>query len=289
MAGGAWGESTMTVTGMPAGRVTVTQRLVGLGAARGDRAALVGGSAGWPGRPLSYASLGRILQAAAAGLARRGVRAQDVVGVHAPDAVSYVLAVHAVQAAGGVPCPLPYSGSRAALAGQLTDCGARLLITAGPLATAALSAADGSWVRQVISFDEGPGSTLFCSLLARGSQPPAAASGSDPALLLYLPGPDGTRSAAPLTHAQFATGLARLGDGQLFSGDDVVLAVPPSGDGPGYTMLVDLALLSGATLVASRAGDLPGAARRHGATAVIAPAGTPVPAALPLHPVTAGG
>ncbi len=279
----------MTVTGMPAGRVTVTQRLVGLGAARGDRAALLGGGAGWPGRPLSYASLVRILQAAAAGLARRGVQSQDIVGVHVPDAVSYVLAVHGVQAAGGVPCPLPYSGSAAALAGQLTDCGARLLITAGPLATAALSAADGSWVRQVISFDEGPGSTLFCSLLARGSQPPAAAEEADLALLPYQPGPGGTRSPAPVTHAQFAAELTRLGDRRLFSSDDVVLAAPPPGDGHGYTTLVDLALLSGATLVASCADGLPEAARRHSATAVIAPSGTRVPVGLPLRPVTAGG
>lgn len=278
----------MTVTGRPAGHVTVTQRLVGLGAARGERAALVGGGAAGPGRPLSYASLARILQAAAAGLGRRGVRAQDVVGVHVPDVVSYVLAVHAVQAAGGVPCPLPYTGGTATLAGQLTDCGARLLITAGPLAPAALAAADGAWVRQVISFDEAPGSTLFGSLLARGSQPPAAAAAADLALLPYQPGPGGTRRAAPVSHARLATELARLGDHGRFSGDDVVLAAPPCADGHRYTALVDLALLSGATLVAARADGLLDEARRHGATAVIVPPGTRIPAGLPVRPVTAG-
>ena len=88
----------MTGTGM---HTTVTQRLVSLGPARGEHPALVGGGAAWPGRTLSYAGLAMILQTAAAGLARRGVRTQDIVGVYVPDAVSYLLAVHAVRAAGG--------------------------------------------------------------------------------------------------------------------------------------------------------------------------------------------
>ena len=157
----------MMVTGMPAPD-TVTQQLVGLGVARGERPALVGGNAGWPGQTLSHASLAAALQGAAAGLARHGLRDQDIVGVCVPDAVSYVLAVHAVRAAGGVPSPLCGTAAPAQMASQLTDCAARLLITAGPLTGAALAAADAAWVRQVISFDEVPGTTPFYSLLCRG-------------------------------------------------------------------------------------------------------------------------
>ncbi len=274
----------MTVTGMPAGHVTVTQRLVDLGAARGEQPALVGGGAAWPGRTLSYASLARILQMAAAGLSRRGVRPRDIVGVHVPDAVSYVLAGHAIRAAGGVPSPLPYAGAGAALAGQLTDCGARLLITAGPLAPAALSAADGSWVRQVFSFDEVPGTTKFCSLLSRGSQPPAAAAAADLALLPYRAGPGG-RSAAPVTHGELAADLDRLSGSTLLTGEDVVITAPPNDGGRDYTVLLDLALLSGATVVAARADRLPDAARQHGGTAAIVHPGMPVPAGLALRAV----
>ena len=274
----------MTVTGMPAGHVTVTQRLVDLGAARGEQPALVGGGAAWPGRTLSYASLARILQMAAAGLSRRGIRPRDIVGVHVPDAVSYVLAGHAIRAAGGVPSPLPYAGAAAALAGQLTDCGARLLITAGPLAPAALSAADGSWVRQVFSFDEVPGTTKFCSLLSRGSQPAAAAAAADLALLPYRSGPGG-RAAAPVTHGELAADLDRLSGSTLLTGEDVVITAPPNDDGRDYTVLLDLALLSGATVVAARADGLPDAARQHGGTAVIVHPGMPVPAGLALRAV----
>jgi len=285
MAGGAWEEAWMMVVGRPAPD-TVTQRLVGLGVARGERPALVGGSAAWPGQTLSHASLAAVLQAAAAGLTRHGVREQDIVGVCVPDAVSYVLAVHAIRAAGGVPTPVPCAGTPATMAGQLTDCGARLLITAGPLAGAALTAADGSWVRQVISFDEVPGTTSFCSLLSRGSRPPALASPADLALAPYRAGPDGLPRLEPVTHGQLDADLHRLADSTPITDRDVVLAAPPDGNARDYTVLLDLALLQGATVVATAADGLPDAARAHGGTAAIVHPGTSIPAGLALRMVT---
>ncbi len=271
----------MMVTGMPAPGA-VTQRLVSLGVARGARPALAGGSAAWPGRTLSYASLAGVLLAAAAGLARHGLRDQDVVGVCVPDAVSYVLAVQAIRAAGGVPSPLCCAASAADMASQLTDCGARLLITAGPGAGPALAAADRSWVRQVISFDEVPGTTAFCSLLSRGARQPAAAG---PADLVLAPYGAGTRQ--PVTHGELAADLHRLAAASPLSEHDVVLATPPGGGGRGYAALLDLALLQGATVVATPVEALPDAARAHGGTAAIVHPGTPPPAGLGLRLVTA--
>ncbi|HUY52210.1 MAG TPA: AMP-binding protein [Streptosporangiaceae bacterium] len=276
----------MTVTDMPAPHATVTQQLVGLGPARGEHPALVGGSAAWPGRTLSHAALAVILQTAAVGLAWRGLRAQDVVGVHVPDAVSYVLAVHAIRAAGGVPSPICGASPVARMADQLTDCGARLLITADPHVAAALSAADGSWVRQVISFDEEAGTIQFCSLLSRGLRAPVFAGHMDLALLPYTSGPDGRLRAEPVTHGQLAGELSRLSATAPITDRDVVLAAPPNGNGRDYTMLLDLALLQGATVVATCADDLPDAAREHGGTAAIVHPGTPIPAGLPLRAVT---
>src|SRR3984957_6162665 len=211
MAGGAWGEGRMTVTDMPAPHATVTQRLVGLSSARGEHPALAGGTAAWPGATLSHAGLAVALQTAAAGLAWRGLRSQDVVGVYVPDAVSYVLAVHAIRAAGGVPSPIGAASTIATMAGQLTDCGARLLATADPLVP-----------------------------------PPLAA-------------PGGGRGG----------GVAR----------------PPAGCPREYTVLLDLALLQGATVVAPPADALPDAALRYGGTAATLPAGAPSPAGLPAPPV----
>jgi non-ribosomal peptide synthetase component F len=288
MAGGAWGESTMMVSGFPAQHATVTQRLVDLGPARGEHPALAGGSASWPGRPLSHAGLAMILPTAAAGLARRGVRAQDIVGIHVPDAVSYVLAVHAVRAAGGIPSPIRQDATVATMSGQLTDCGARLLITAGRLAPAALRAADDAWVRQVISFDEVPGTLPFCSLLSMGWRPPATAAPGDLALAPYAAGPHGPLAAQPVTHGELASDLSRLAASAPITGRDVVLAAPPNGNGRDYTVLLDLALLQGATVVATCPEGLPDAARQHGGTAAIVHPGTDLPDGLALRAVTAG-
>lgn len=282
MAGGAWEEARMMVTGMPAPGA-VTQRLVGLGVARGERPALIGGSAAWPGRTLSHARLAAVLQAAAAGMARHGLRERDIVGVCVPDAVSYVLAVHAIRAAGGVPSPLCGGDTAAGMASQLTDCAARLLITAGPLAGTALAAADGAWVRQVISFDEVPGTTAFCSLLSRGSRAPAAAGPADLALAPYAAG-----TQQPVSHRELAADLHRLAAAVPISERDVVLAAPPDGTPREYTALLDLALLQGATVVATPAEALPDAARAHGGTAAIVHPGTSLPAGLDLRLVTAG-
>src|SRR5580698_11215814 len=171
-----------TASEAPLSGVTVTQRLLADAPSRGEHRALVGG----PADPAcSYAKLAATVQSAAAGLAWRGLQPRDVVGVYVPDAACYVLAVHAIRAAGGVPTPLAASLTVPEMAGQLADCGARMLLTAPPLAGAALAAADRSWVRQVISFGEAPGTTLFSSLLGMGTVRPATGRPHDPALLPY--------------------------------------------------------------------------------------------------------
>jgi len=143
-------------------------------------------------------------------------------------------------------------------------------LTAPPLAPAALAAADRSWVRQVISFGEAPGTIGFCALLQSGMLRPAAGPAHGPALLAYDRLPDGTLGPVPLSHRDISGVLRRL---ELEAGmceRDVVLAAPPAGDGRSYTALLDHALLSGATIVAVRADDLAAAAQAHHPTALIA-------------------
>jgi acyl-CoA synthetase (AMP-forming)/AMP-acid ligase II len=252
---------------------TVTQRLVSSAAAHGFRPALVG-------RPTdqlySFADLVSTVQRAAAGLAWRGLRPRDVVGVYVPDAASYVLACHAISAAGGIPSPIGGQLSIAEVAGQLADCGARMLLTAQPLAAAALAAADRSWVRQVISFGDAPAATPFSSLLSMGSLRPPNVRPHDLAILPYVRRGDGTLHAAGLTHLTVAAELSALATTADIGQDDVVLAAPPAGDGRSYTAFLDHALLHGATVVATKADDLAAAASEHRGTAAIIPLGLDV-------------
>lgn len=257
----------MTSTEAPVGEATVTQRLLAAAPSRGGHRALMGG----PAVPAyGYADLAAIVRAAAAGLAWRGLQPRDVVGVYVPDAVCYVLAAHAIRAAGGVPSPVAAGLSVPEIAGQLADCGARMLLTAPPLAVAALAAADRSWVRQVISFGEAPDAIQFGALLGMGTLAAAPGRASDPALLPYARTPDGVLGPVPLSHRDMADLLRRLDADAEIGENDVVLAAPPAGDWRSYTTLLDHALLSGATVVAADTEELAAAADIHHGTAMIA-------------------
>ena len=85
----------------------------------------------------------------------------------------------------------------------------------------------------------------------------------------------------------FTADLHRLAAVTPVSECDVVLAAPPNGGIRDYTMLLDLVLLQGATVVATPAEQLPDAARAHGGTAAIVHPGTSLPAGLDLRMVTA--
>ena len=260
--------------------MSVTQQLVETAATRGDDEALVGAGGS---RRHTYASLASTVMSAAAGLAWRGLRPRDVVGVYVPDAACYVLACHAIRAAGGIPCPVNPDLSIPEAAAQLADCGARMLLTAQPLAAAGLAAADRSWVRQVISFCDAPATTPFSSLLGMGTLQPPSARPHDLALLPYSRSADGTLHPAGLTHLDLAGQLDELASTADMTAADVVLAAPPVGDGRAYTAVVDHALLHGATVVSARTDELAMAADKHGGTAAIVPAGTAVQAAEPLR------
>jgi acyl-CoA synthetase (AMP-forming)/AMP-acid ligase II len=254
-------------TEAPLGEVTVTQRLLAVAPSRGERRALVGGPAG---SACGYAELAATVRAAAAGLAWRGLQPRDVIGVYVPDAACYVFAAHAIRAAGGVPTPVAAGLTVPEIAGQLADCGARMLLTAPPLATSALAAADRSWVRQVISFGEAPGAIQFRALLGMGTLQPAPGRAHDPALLPYSRTPDGPLAPAPVSHYDMSVLLRRLETEASVGEQDVVLAAPPVGDGRTYTALLDHALLRGATVVAASADELATAADVHQGTAMIA-------------------
>jgi acyl-CoA synthetase (AMP-forming)/AMP-acid ligase II len=262
------------------GQMTVTQRLVETAAEYGARPALLSVHAG---EQYSFAALANTIRRAAAGLAWRGLRPRDVVGVYVPDAAAYVLACHAISAAGGIPCPVNGELSILETAGQLADCGARMLLTAEPMATAGLAAADRSWVRQVISFGDAPAATPFSSLLGMGSLDPSPARPHDLALLPYVRLADGGLHAAGLTHVEMEADLAALSPTADISEEDVVLAAPPAGDGRSYSTFIDHALLHGATIVAARTDELAFAAIKHQGTAAIVPLGVEVHCTEPLR------
>ncbi|MGD0706272.1 MAG: AMP-binding protein [Trebonia sp.] len=263
----------------------ITERILALADQSGHKAAVIdavdGTVTAWP-------RFGWTIRAAAHGLSRRGLAAGDTVGVFVQDAASFAVAVNAIRAAGATALPLRPDASVADVAAQLNADGARLLITSAPLAGLAAEAADRSRVRQVFAFGEAAGTTPFRSLLdvakhgadthgtdtggadTGGAGPGGAGPGGAEPGGAEPGAPEG--AAGQLTSLHGRAGLSHL---------DVVVAGPPCGDGPAYTSLLDLTLLTGATIVAAPVPLVTAAMRVYRGTAAIVPGGTTVPGLAP--------
>jgi acyl-CoA synthetase (AMP-forming)/AMP-acid ligase II len=273
----------MTLPDLRAEEATVTGRLLAAARAHDGHRALAGGVAG---PAYSYGELAVTVQRAAAGLAGRGLRRRDVVGVFVPDAACCALAIGAIRAAGGVPSPIGPGLTVTEIAGQLADCGARMLLTGPPLTGAAQAAADRSWVRQVICFGEAAGATPFDALAGAGGPPPGDARADELALLPYSRQPDGALAPVAVTHHDLIEQLDQLAVGPVIRGRDIVLAGPPVGDGQAYTVLLDHALTQGATVIAVPDGQMQAAAAAYGGTVAIVGGGSPVSAEAGLRVLT---
>jgi hypothetical protein len=253
----------------------MTEQILGQAGSAGHRAALIDAT---DGTVTAWSRFAQTVRDAARGLEHRGLAPGDTAGVMVKDAASFAIAVNAVRAAGAAVLSVGPDASPARAAARLSAGGARLLITSAGLAGPATEAADRSRVRQVIAFGDAPGTTPFSSLLApagRGRHP-----GNEPAPAgRPRPGAD-TRAwpGGPLAGEHEPAGVpraARAPAGDL-SHRDVVVAGPPCGDGAAYAALLDLTLLTGATIVAAPLPLVTAAMRVYNGTAVIVPSGTPV-------------
>ena len=160
------------------------------------------------------------------------------------------------------------------IAARLNACGARVLITSAPLAELAAEAADRSRVRQVITFGEAAGTTRSarCS-----SQPGTASRTSRTPWMRAIPWMSLAIRRVTARRRSTAARGRWPGFGRELTHRDVVVAAPPCGDGPAYTSLLDLTLLTGAMLVAAPLPLVAAAMRVYKGTAAIIPRGTHVP------------
>jgi hypothetical protein len=265
----------------------------GFGAALIDAAALseaVGlmgaGGTGEAAAVITWPQFAHMVRAAARSLSRRGLREADTAGIFVQDAVSHAVAVHAVRAAGAIAMPVRPTQTAADIAAQLKRGRARLLITSARLAELAIQAAERSWVRQVFAFGEAEGTTPFGSLLHTPRHGQLHANGR-----ASHNGHTGGHAAAQALRLD-GLDLARVGldglnlvrpgldlDGPVLrlTHRDVVVAAPPCGAPDTYTLLLDLALAAGATVVAAPLPKVAAAVDAYKGTAAIVPAGTDVP------------
>ncbi|HTX28549.1 MAG TPA: AMP-binding protein [Streptosporangiaceae bacterium] len=240
----------------------ITEHILGLADGARDGAALIDAA---DGTVTTWAQFASTVRAAAHGLTRRGLQDDDTVGVFVADAASHALAVHAVRAAGATAWPIRPATRSADIAAQLNACRARLLITSAALAELAIEATERSWARQIFAFGEAAATTPFSALLDGAEHAGARENGG---------ADQGPRTPSPGPASDLA-GLTLAG-GPRLTRWDVVVAGPPCGEPGAYTLLLDLALIAGATIVAAPAERLTAAIGAYHGTAAIAPHGTVV-------------
>jgi acyl-CoA synthetase (AMP-forming)/AMP-acid ligase II len=251
---------------------------------RGDKPALIDGPSG---RTVTYAELAGGARALAAGLASRGFGKGDVLAVHMPNLPEYAIAFHGVASAGGKCTTVNPLYTAGELAHQLSDSGAKILVTVPPFLDVANEAAAKAGVGDVFVVGEAEGARPITELLGDPADAPDVDidPGSDLAVLPYSSGTTGLPKGVMLTHRNLVANLVQVQDVFPIEPGDTLVGVLPFFHIYGMTVIMNQGLRAGATIVTMPRFDLEqflGLIAEHGVTrAYVVP---PIALALAKHP-----
>ncbi|MDZ4268840.1 MAG: 4-coumarate--CoA ligase family protein [Mycobacterium sp.] len=263
----------------------------GLSDAEADRVALIDAKSG---RQTTYRELVSRIDTFAGALADRGLGVGDVVGLLAPNSSAFAVAFHGILRAGATATTVNALFTAKDIAKQLTDSGAKMLVTVTPMLEQAKEAAAGAGIADenlVVLDGEGldaGGHPNAADLLAAGMPAPQVdfAPSAHLAVLPYSSGTTGNPKGVMLTHRNLVANVAQIRPLHGMVADDAVLAVLPFFHIYGMTVLLNAALHARARLVIMPSFDLGeflGNIAEHRCTiAFIAP---PVAVALAKHPL----
>jgi acyl-CoA synthetase (AMP-forming)/AMP-acid ligase II len=240
------------------------------------------------GRTITYGELPRLVDRAAASLARLGLRQGDVCAIFSANTITFPVAVLAVARLGAVVTTASPLYTPDDLAKQLADSGARILITSTSLTPTWKRALDHSPVDHVVVFDEGtPDAASFDDLMnAPGAPPPVTIAPDDLVALPYSSGTTGLPKGVMLTHRNLVANVLQTDGSEHYAHDrDTTVAFLPFFHIYGLEVICLLGLWSGATMVVMPKFDLDcylDLVERHRATLLhVVP---PVVVALAKHP-----
>ena len=223
--------------------VALTPFLLERAADRGDKPAFIDGPSG---RALTYADWADSVQRVAAALHRRGFRKGDVLAIYSCNTLEYPVIFHAVSLLGGINTTINPLYTAEELACQLKDAGARYLVTAPAFAEKAKEAAHGAGITEIFVFGE----PSFASLLDAAGEPPNVTIDprQDLVVMPYSSGTTGLPKGVMLTHYNLVANLLQSGVLGVTE-HDTLLGVLPFFHIYGMVVIMNLSLLSGATLI----------------------------------------
>lgn len=274
---------------VPVVDLPIHEAVLGGAAARGDTPALIDGV---DGTTLTYGQLDHFHRRLAAAFAETGVRKGDVLALHSPNTVAFPPAFYAATRAGAAVTTVHPLVTADELAKQLTDSGARWIVTVSPLLETARTAAErAGGIQEILVCDSAPGHRSLLDLLGTTAPEPQVAidPAEDVAALPYSSGTTGVPKGVMLTHRSIATNLAQLDPMVTAGPGDRILAVLPFFHIYGLTALMNAPLRRGATVVVLPRFDLDtflAAIEKHRITGLyVAP---PIVLALARHPAVDG-
>ncbi|GGY94755.1 4-coumarate--CoA ligase family protein [Streptomyces poonensis] len=234
---------------VPAVDLPIHEAVLGGAAEHGDTPALIDGV---DGTTLTYGQLDHFHRRLAAAFAEAGVRKGDVLALHSPNTIAFPPAFYAATRAGASVTTVHPLATADEMATQLTDAGARWLVTVSPLLeTARTAAGRAGGIREILVCDSAPGHRSLIDLLATTAPEPQVdiAPAEDIAVLPYSSGTTGVPKGVMLTHRSIATNLAQLDPMVTGGPGDRILAVLPFFHIYGLTALMNAPLRRGATVV----------------------------------------
>jgi len=205
-------------------------------------------------RRISYAEYAELVESLARGFVSAGLKPGEVVGIYLANCWEFCAAYHAATLAGAVPTLLNPSYREREVRHQLEDSGAALLITDGPHLHG-INLVGLSKLRQVCTTRQSWGGALpFASLLhprSSGFAKPDHPSDQTLAALPYSSGTTGLPKGVMLSHLNLVANVYQLiaPDGAQLSADDVLLCFLPLYHIYGLNVVLNPALMLGATLV----------------------------------------
>jgi len=255
----------------------------------GGKPALVDGPSG---RTITFADLGRYVDLLAGALAGRGIRKGDVVAIYMPNLPEYAVIFQGVIRANATNTTANPLYTERELGHQLNDSGAKLMFTVAPFLDTARAAAEHAGVEEIVVVGDGPGDeATLADLLGEGAEPPAidVDPATDLAVIPYSSGTTGLPKGVMLTHRNLIANCLQINDVFQIGDDDVLIGVLPFFHIYGQTVIMNLGIRNGATVVTMPRFDLDeflALIEKHRVT--LANVVPPIALALAKHPAIDG-
>ncbi|WP_328524964.1 AMP-binding protein [Kribbella sp. NBC_00359] len=228
--------------------VPIHDAVLGRAQEYGDRPAMVDGVTG---KEISYAQLDAMSRRVAAGLAELGIRHGDTIALYSPNTILYPVVFYGATRAGATVTTVNALYTADELHKQLVDSKAKLLVTISLFLPVATAAIEGTDVTEIFVCDQAEGYRSVMELVASTGPAPDVTidPAEDVAVLPYSSGTTGAAKGVMLTHRNIATNISQAEVMITVAEDERIIAILPFFHIYGLSVLMNLPLRLGATVV----------------------------------------